>query len=293
MSKARPIGNPLCYHAECPVWSERYGRLFWADVLESRIWWHDPATNTCGVLFRGSAPIGALVEARDGMLLAGEGNRLVRLDPKRPGWVEPVLEIPMADDERFNDAAVDARGRLVIGTLTPWHESASLWLIERGCDPVRLKDRIGISNGPVFSPDGRIMYHTDSRLRRIYRHGYDPAAGQITSSDLLLQCTDPDGIPDGSAVDQQGCLWVACWDGSQVMRVSPDGTIMERHPIPALQVSSVAFGGALMDRLYVTTSQEGSANRQEGLNESGFFLGGLVYALAVGTSGMPVPLCEV
>jgi gluconolactonase len=42
---------------------------------------------------------------------------------------------------------------------------------------------------------------------------------------------------------------------SQVIRVDPvNGKLLSRIPIPALQVTSVAFGGPQLDELYVTSA---------------------------------------
>lgn len=37
------------------------------------------------------------------------------------------------------------------------------------------------------------------------------------------------GVPDGLAVDMDGCIWLAVWGGSRVTKISPQGKIIEEH----------------------------------------------------------------
>ena len=55
-------------------------------------------------------------------------------------------------------------------------------------------------------------------------------------------------------LDEEGYLWVACWDGWCVRRYAPDGSVDREIRFPAAHVSSVAFGGSDLDDLYVTTA---------------------------------------
>ena len=64
-----------------------------------------------------------------------------------------------------------------------------------------------------------------------------------------------DGSPDGMTVDSDGNLWVAFWDGWCVRKISPDGEILERIPMPVQRPTSCAFGGPDLDLLYVTSAR--------------------------------------
>lgn len=62
-------------------------------------------------------------------------------------------------------------------------------------------------------------------------------------------------VPDGVALDTEGKLWVAVFNGARVLRIDPaSGALLSALEIPAKQVTSVAFGGADLDELYVTTA---------------------------------------
>lgn len=72
----------------------------------------------------------------------------------------------------------------------------------------------------------------------------------------MLNGTKDHGYPDGAAVDADGCVWSARWEGSCVLRIDPRGRIDRVVEIPAQRVTNVCFGGAKLDTLYVTTSRQ-------------------------------------
>jgi len=93
------------------------------------------------------------------------------------------------------------------------------------------------------------------------------------------------GFPDGSTVDADGCLWNAEWGGGRVVRYAPDGRVLRVLPLPASQVTCCAFGGARLDRLYVTTARTG-------LDPSSLAAephAGALFAFDVGVSGLADP----
>ncbi|WP_163566685.1 SMP-30/gluconolactonase/LRE family protein [Fodinicola feengrottensis] len=64
-------------------------------------------------------------------------------------------------------------------------------------------------------------------------------------------------MPDGIAVDAQGGLWVALWDGGRVIRLDATGHVTAQVSVPALRVTSVAFGDEDLRTLYLTTARTG------------------------------------
>ena len=49
-------------------------------------------------------------------------------------------------------------------------------------------------------------------------------------------------------------MWSAQWYGGCIKRYDPDGHVERHIPVPALQVSSLAFGGEDLTDVYVTTA---------------------------------------
>ena len=66
------------------------------------------------------------------------------------------------------------------------------------------------------------------------------------------------GAPDGMTIDAEDKLWVAHWGGHIVGRWDPvTGKLMAEVQVPALNVTSCAFGGPNLDILYITCAREG------------------------------------
>ena len=85
------------------------------------------------------------------------------------------------------------------------------------------------------------------------------------------------------AIDEEGCLWVALWNGWAVHRYSPAGELLATVSVAAPLVSSCCFGGPAGSVLFITTSQEGmdDAARER------FPQSGQVFATDVGVRGRP------
>ena len=123
----------------------------------------------------------------------------------------------------------------------------SLWRVEAGKPPVAVMDDLSITNGVAWSPDWTKLYVVDSMLNRIYVSDFDLETGTVGPRRIFNDADDL-GTPDGNAVDAEGFLWSARWDGHCVARISPDGVVDRIVPIPASLVTSCAFGGRTSTR---------------------------------------------
>ena len=103
-------------------------------------------------------------------------------------------------------------------------------------------------NGPCFSADGAHLYVTGRKDGVI--EVFDYGRGQVPRNPrrLIGGCN-----PDGATVDAEGFVWSAQWDDACLLRIAADGSVDARLEIPGQVVSSVMFGGADLDRIYVTT----------------------------------------
>jgi sugar lactone lactonase YvrE len=109
-------------------------------------------------------------------------------------------------------------------------------------------------NGLGFSPDGRVMYLSDSHPTVQQIWAYDLTAdGQPVNQRLFVDMTAHPGRPDGAAVDADGGYWICGNDAGLVHRFTPDGRLDRSLAVPAAKPAMCAFGGPGLDRLYVTT----------------------------------------
>jgi sugar lactone lactonase YvrE len=105
----------------------------------------------------------------------------------------------------------------------------------------------------AWSPEGDIFYMCDSRERRIRKFDYDLATGDLGNERLYADLTEVDGIPDGAAIDDAGHMWVAMAGSGHLVRIAPDGRVVERVAFPAPWVTACTFGED-GHSLFVTTA---------------------------------------
>lgn len=240
---------------EGPHWDAATGRLHWVDILAPAIVSGDPAT---GERVETALPelVGSVIPRRSGGLVCATETGIKIAGPD--GSLLPFS--PVEGDvpgNRLNDAKCDSRGRLWVGSLaidtTPG--KGALWRVDPD-GSAHLMDRgFHISNGIGWSPDDRLMYFTDSGKRTIWVYDFDAEKGEISNRRIFAEVDAATGIPDGLAVDVEGGVWSAIWDGWNVTRFAPDGQIDRVVSLPVPRPTSVAFGGADLATMFVTTAR--------------------------------------
>jgi sugar lactone lactonase YvrE len=171
---------------------------------------------------------------------------------------------PIADPEagrltRFNDGAVDSRGRFWAGTiaLDPalYHVPDNrLYRLDPDGSTHVMEDGLTISNGLGWSPDGRMMYLTDTVAQAIYAYDFDAERGSISNRRDFVRTTGASGYPDGLTVDAEGGVWSARIGEGRVVRYDNYGHVDRELTLPVTCPTSCAFGGPELDRLFITTS---------------------------------------
>lgn len=127
----------------------------------------------------------------------------------------------------------------------------------------KMIDDVTISNGIVWSQDKTRMYYIDTPTQKVMAYDYDNETGKISNPEVAVNIPDGLGYPDGSTMDSEGMLWIAMWGGQAVTRWNPEtGKLLERITIPALNVTSCAFGGRNLETLFITTARAGMSEEQ-------------------------------
>lgn len=112
----------------------------------------------------------------------------------------------------------------------------------------------GCPNTFVWSQDGKTLYTADSAANRLYAYDYEAETGTLANPTVFDSSVDL-GIPDGSAMDADGCLWNARWGGGCVARFTSTGRLAELMRVPADLVTSCAFGGPGLETLFITSAR--------------------------------------
>lgn len=246
--------------AEAPVWDGE--SLLFSDVVFGGVKRVGPDGRVSEVLSkrRGIGGIalhadgGFLVSGRDVLWIRDDGEQVEALG-RRPGFAG------------YNDMGTLGDGSLVVGALrfnpmeggTP--EPGAIVTLRPGDDHEDTTELPIVTwpNGIACAPDGETFYLADFGDGRIWRDAHEAWA------------RSPSEQADGLCVDLEGGVWVALGAGAAVARFTPDGEVDRVVEVPGADfVSSVCFGGAVLDDLYVTARTA-------------------VLRTRVGVSGLPVP----
>lgn len=278
---------------EGPAVDSSEGRLLWVDILGKTAYEGILAGNHVKVTRRHKfdCMVGAIVPAMDGGLLIAAQEHLIRILPSGERVDGPLIINP-GTASRTNDGAVDPSGRFVIGTLAldDRHGYESLVRLEHDGTLTLIDADLKLSNGLAWSPDGSLFYSTDTEDRVIWERPY-PADGPPGARREYLRIAD--GYPDGICMDTDFNLWVAIWGAGQVRCYSPDGIILATVLIDAPRTSSVAFIGARLDTLLITTARKGmTAEQLERHPNSGKLFIAMVDAVGVPTNRWVPPKAE-
>jgi sugar lactone lactonase YvrE len=242
---------------EGPSWHAPSRRLFWVDILEGNIHVYDPAGESDRIIPVGQM-VGAVVPRCSGGLIVAMHHGLASLN------LDSGTLTPIADPEqhlprnRFNDGKCDPAGRFWAGTMSIDREpnAGSLYCLDTDNTVRRVLEGVTCSNGLAWSLDATTMYYIDTPTRRVDAFDYDLQTGHVANRRTVITVPEELGKPDGMAIDAQGMLWIALWDGGCVTRWNPNsGALDQTVSIPALRVTSCAFGGQNLADLYVTTAR--------------------------------------
>jgi sugar lactone lactonase YvrE len=212
------------------------GTMLFANNDASNVMQLDPATGLATVIHSDTNTGGALSRSKNGALFLasrGLGSGILQLEPERKELASAFRGEPLeCVGGVLNDLSADSRGGVYF-TVT----ASGVFYADPDGVVSQYGDAIEGANGIVLSPDERTLYVTN---------GAEVIAFDVEGEGSLSN-QRPFGTlrggrsGDGSAVDQQGRLYVST--GSSVDVFAPDGEFLGTIPGPQ-GLHGVAFGGA-------------------------------------------------
>ena len=269
---------------EGPLWDDEAQVLYWADIRSGRLFEYNPKTGTNKNIYNGIFVGGFAKNAFGGLTLGTWNGVMLWESDKKKRWIHQGTF--QGEKLQFNDCIAAPDGSFLAGTFYPYaihgyEKNGKLYRFFPNGDVTIVSDSHGCSNGMGFSPDLKYFYHCDPSKGSIVRHPYDSSTHEIGESEVWFQHSG-DGAPDGITVDSNGFVWAALWGGSGVIKIDPDGEIIDKITVPAIQTSSCMFGGEKLTDLYVTT-----AATPDNLNvlPEGSYLGGSLFKIESSSVG--------
>ncbi|QQX57518.1 SMP-30/gluconolactonase/LRE family protein [Pseudomonas chlororaphis] len=248
---------------ESPFWDAPGQALYWVDIAGRQ------ALRLCGERLQAwqlPEPVSAFIPCERGDALVTLSSGVYRLDLGSAPAAPRLSLLCVADPQpgnRANEARCDAQGRLWLGTmqnnigeqgedLPVRRRSGGLFRIDTQARVTPLLQGLGIPNTLLWNEDGSRLYFADSLDGTLYQY-------PIASDGRLEPARSwfgphPRGVPDGSAMDAQGYIWNARWDGGCLLRLAPDGEVDRVLELPVSRPTSCVFGGADLKTLYITSA---------------------------------------
>jgi sugar lactone lactonase YvrE len=252
------VWDSRCGVAESPVWDQTNRRLLFCDINGRRInalsvesgtreWWDFPEV------------VGSFGLCRSGRLVVAQRHHVVLFDPRSGALTALTPKVAEPASNRLNDGKVGPDGAFWVGSMdenSPRQKIAALYRVTADGQISRQSDGYAVSNGLAWSPDGRIMYHSDSTAGLIEAWDFDPATGARSNHRVLATLTNEDGRPDGAATDADGNYWSAGPSAGCINCFSPAGALLRkwRFPVPGPTMPCFADDG-----FYVTSLREGKS----------------------------------
>jgi len=292
MNMVRCVAETKNLVGEGPLWDADSQCLYWTDINGMRVYRLNVQSGKTE-FWQFQVPVSALsLTSAPGWLLVAAGSQLLLWKAESD---ERVLFSQVEDaalGNRLNDGAADPDGNFWVGTMRnnvaadgsgidvdwddPKNRTGSLYRVAPDGTVIRQSSGFAIPNTMVWSPDGKTMYTGDSIDNVL--HAYDYRDGSVFDRRVFAQGFER-GVPDGSAMDEEGFVWNCRYFGSCLVRFDPAGNVDRIVEMPVTNITNCAFGGSDLRTLFVTTALLSSGPNTP--------LAGGLFALEPGVRGLP------
>ena len=279
----KKLTNLTCTLRECPVWDRERNKLWWVDIKQKRILALSEGSKI--EIINCPGQIGCLGLLNDNYLIVAEETGIFTLNVRTKSFSRLGDISPEVGTVRYNDGKIGPDGRFWFGSLddSSFPETGCLYSIDANGKTQKHLEKLRCPNGIGWTDDGNRMFFTDSMQRVIWSFDFDKINGVISNKAVFTEIKG-DQVPDGLAVDAEGNVWTAMWDGWCIVKFDPQGRELQRVSTPVPRPTSCAFGGKDMKTLFITSAridldQKSLANAPNS---------GSLFSLSVDIPGVPV-----
>jgi sugar lactone lactonase YvrE len=247
-----------CLLGEGAIWDVRSDCVRWLDVLQGMIHSYFPSTGKHTIV-QLDTMVGAIVPRSAGGFIAAMQHGFALLEIERGGIEMKTQPEKGLLANRFNDGKCDPEGRFWAGTMAfdETHQAGKLYMLDKDFQCMPKITNTTISNGMAWNKAHTRFYYIDTPTMQVMAYDYDKTTGNISHPKVVITVQEQDGFPDGMTIDDEDKLWIAHYNGWQVIRYDPEtGAILLRIPLPVAKVTCCTFGGPAMNDLYITTANK-------------------------------------
>jgi L-arabinonolactonase len=276
---------------EGPLWHPNRESLFWLDILKQTL--YEKAFHSIEADFDNSWQ---LPEISSALALDGESNNSILMVTNRcfgrldldTGEFCSLIALPIDDNMRANDGGVAPNGEFWFGTMEkkPTGNNGDIYSLSPSGKLTHQLAKIGIPNTFCWSSTGKRLYLSDSLQQKMYSFDMSDNEELLNSEkEIFTDLTPGDSTPDGGAMDINGDLWNAHWDGFKIQCYAANNKQRDTLNLPVPKVTSCCFGGPDLRHLFITTAREGMSAIE--LQE--YPLSGHVFVVELPVIGQQIP----
>ena len=254
------------------TYSSKNNNLFWLDIgIVSKLFKLNLSSNKKEIFELPEFVTATSVKSEDELILASNnGLNLFNTSSKQFKNIINIEDHLLST--RSNDGGSDAYGRFWFGTMQNNFDKdgndipiknniGKLYKIDLNNKVNIVEESLGIPNTFVWNPDNSKFYFTDTLNGTILSYDFDLESGLLSNKKDFASFNR--GLPDGSTIDADGCIWNCRWGGSCLVRFTPKGKIDQVVEMPVQNITNCVFGGSDMKTLFITTASNKGKNESE------------------------------
>ena len=204
--------------------------------------------------------VGGLLLNEDGSVLVSGAGGIVWFNPATNATGTLVNSVAGEALKGVNEMRADNKGGMYFGgSDMPAIEAGTrpglvgLYRMDANGQTAQLCGGLVFTNGLTPNRDGSKLFHNESFVGTF---AYDVLPdGSLANRTQLMKKKDCDGM----AIDVEDNLWLTGFASGEILRVSPDGSIVQRIGLPGDAATNVRFGGADNRDVYITVVSTAAA----------------------------------
>ena len=231
--------------------------IYFTDIKRKKIFTFNTKTKRKKII-KINKEIGFLSHIKKNIFILGLKGELRIVNLKNNKKIKSIfieIDKPL---NRLNDGKTDPSGRLWFGSMDNLErniKNGSLYCLDKKLKINKVDEKYIITNGPAFINE-KNFYHTDSRLKNIYKIKINSKL-KLIKKKIFLKFNKKIGSPDGMTIDNKNNLWVCHYGGACITVYNSRGKRIHKIDLPAKNITNCAFGGVNNSELFITSAIKG------------------------------------